>query len=140
MTIRETSREAYRHLIETGQLKGRQAAALDAVIKYGPATSGEIIAKGMLGDNTNLWRSRFVDLQARGLIREVGQRPCRISGRMCLLWEATGRSKPLDVKKGHRANGKLERVEKILREHSTLLAIEGAESIHELAERIVEAL
>lgn len=103
MTTRETSRIAYQQLVDSGQLKGRQAQALNATIKHGPATSAEIIDKDDLGENVNLWRARFTELQARGLIREVGQRKCKITGHLALVWEATGRSKPLDVKKGHKA-------------------------------------
>lgn len=104
MTTRATSREAYEHLIKTGALKGNQALVLDQLIHCGPCTSGELLDR-MKVDNVNAWRARFTELQARGLIVESGSRACKITGRRAILWVATDRRKPLDVKKGHRANG-----------------------------------
>ena len=104
MTTRETSRESYRQLVDSGQLVGKQALALDMTIRHGPGTSAEIIAH-LPGDNVNLWRARFTELNARGLIREIGVRKCKVSGRSALVWEATGRTKPLDPDKGHITSG-----------------------------------
>lgn len=103
---RATSREAYQALVDSGQLRGRQAEALWAVINNGPATSAEIISSAGLGANVNLWRARFTELVARGLIREVSARKCKITGRRALVWEATGRTKPLDAVEGHAVSGK----------------------------------
>lgn len=102
---RQTSREAYKQLIESGALKGNQALVLDQLIHCGPCTSGELLDR-MKVDNVNAWRARFTELQARGLIVESGSRACKITGRRAILWTATNRSKPLDVKKGHRIDGK----------------------------------
>lgn len=99
---RETSRQAYRQLVESGQLKGKQQTALLNVIEHGPATSAEIIQR--ISPNTNLWRARFTELQARGLIVEVGQRKCTVTGRTALVWEYSGRTKPLEPK--HRTGSK----------------------------------
>ncbi len=104
MTTRHTSIEAYDHLIKTGQLKGQQRAAMAGIINRPGATSGEVLdALGIR--NANAWRARWTELQARGLIRETGERKCRISGRLCVTWEATDRMKPLDMSKGARATG-----------------------------------
>jgi hypothetical protein len=97
---RATSRESYRQLVESGALRGKQASALEAVVLWGPATSAEIIDKAQLGENVNLWRARFTELQARGLIVETGTRKCKITGRTALTWEYSGRTKPLDPNKG----------------------------------------
>lgn len=102
MTTRETSREAYDQLVESGALKGKQAKALEQIVAHGPATSGEIIQR--LGPNVNLWRARFTELAARGLIVETGQRKCTVTGRTALVWEYSGRTKPLAPK--HRAGAK----------------------------------
>lgn len=100
MTTRETSIESYKLLVESGALRGKQAQALEAIIKRGPATSAEIIQT--LGANVNLWRARFTELQARGLITEVGTRKCSVTGRTALVWQYSGRTKPLAPK--HRAS------------------------------------
>lgn len=95
MTTQPTSREAYKLLVESGQLKGKQAQALEAVVRHGPATSAEIIQT--LGTNVNLWRARFTELQARGLIAQIGTRKCTITGRAAIVWQFTGRTKPLEA-------------------------------------------
>lgn len=92
---RATSREAYHELIASGALVGKQARVLGAIVDHGPGTSGEIIADAKLGANINLFRARFTELLAKGLIREVGQRVCKVSGRVGLVWEATDRTTPL---------------------------------------------
>ncbi|HUS27589.1 MAG TPA: hypothetical protein VMZ53_03750 [Kofleriaceae bacterium] len=102
MTTQETSRESYRILIESGKLRGKQAQALEAVMRHGPATSGEIIQT--LGTNVNLWRARFTELQGKGLIVEVGQRKCTVTGRSAIVWQYSGRTKPLELQ--HRAGTK----------------------------------
>lgn len=102
MKTQITSRKAFAQLVESGQLRGRQHEVLRAVIKHGPGTSAEIIAKGDLSPNVNLMRARFTELQARGLIVETGSRRCKVTGRTALVWTFTRRTKALDVKKGHR--------------------------------------
>lgn len=93
---RETSLEAYTQMVESGKLRGKQAEALAAIMKHGPATSAEIIQR--LGTNVNLWRARFTELAARGLITEVGSRKCTVTGRTALVWLWSGRTKPLKAK------------------------------------------
>lgn len=105
MTTRETSREAYRQLLESGELPKRQADALAALIEHGPATSAEIIVRYLPnGLNVNLWRARFTELAARGLIEEVDSRRCKVTGRTALVWQYSGRTQPLAAK--HRTSAK----------------------------------
>lgn len=108
MTAQQTSRDAYKYLVDSGLLVGKQRLLLDALIKSGPATSGEVLvalekASGVAIRNVNAWRARFTELQGRGLIREVTQRRCKISGRICVVWAFTGRVNPLDRKRGSAA-------------------------------------
>lgn len=106
MTTRTTSRAAYEHLVATGQLKAKQQRIMDKLIDMGAATSGEVLAA--LGvQNVNAWRARFTELQGRGLIVEVGTRRCVVSNRTCVVWQASDRRKPMDVKRGTR-DGKLQ--------------------------------
>lgn len=100
MSTRTTSRDAYVHLVRTGQLLGKQRKIIDKLLQIGPATSGEILKKLRVA-NVNAWRARFTELQARGLIAESGTRRCAVSGRTCLVWEATDRTQALDRKRGH---------------------------------------
>lgn len=97
---RDTSRASYDRLVAEGSLKGKQQAIMAVLIDLGTATSGEALLKIPGVRNVNAWRGRFTELQQRGLIREVAVRPCRISGRECIVWAPTGRDKPLDAKAG----------------------------------------
>lgn len=97
---RDTSRAAYERLVADGQLKGKQQSIMGVLTTLGMATSGEALLEIPGVRNINAWRGRFTELQQRGLIREVAVRPCRISGRECIVWAPTGRDKPLDAKAG----------------------------------------
>lgn len=98
--IRDTSRASYRRLVAGGSLKGKQQQIMHVLIGLGDATSGEVLARIDGISNVNAWRGRFTELQQRGLIREVAVRPCKISGRECIVWAPTGRDKPLDAQAG----------------------------------------
>lgn len=65
---------------------------LRAIRQYGPATSAEIIARGGLGTNINLYRARFTDLHDRGRVITTGKRTCTITGRRVLVWQVSTRS------------------------------------------------
>lgn len=97
MTTRETSRTAYQQLLKTGQIRGQQGKALANIVAFGPCTSGELFFE-MGIKNVNAWRARITELQSRGLIAETGQRKCKITGRLALVWEYTGRLAPLPPK------------------------------------------
>jgi hypothetical protein len=86
-------------LVAANLLKGHQSAIVLALVRCGPSTSGEILNEFHCR-NINAMRGRFTELSARGLIREVGQRRCKVSGRICVVWAPTGRDKPLNPAKG----------------------------------------
>lgn len=136
MTTRATSRKAYEELIASGQLKGKQAIALHSVIEHGPATSGEIIVRHVPGGlNTNLWRARFTELAARGLIVEAGTRKCEITGKSAIVWEYSGRTKALPAQ--HRVGAAklrklLGRACKLLQAHGGGAATSAAELLDEV--------
>lgn len=103
---RETSRAAYRTLVESGALKGQQAEILDLVIQHGAGTAAEILRGTVYDRNRNLARARFTELSARGLIVEVAARECKVTGTRALVWEFSGRTKPLSAKRAQRASRK----------------------------------
>jgi len=106
MVTASTSRAAFDDLVGSGQLVGKQKHLLKILMLTGPATSGEIIDQIGRVKNVNAWRGRFTELQARGLIRQVGERPCKISGRLCIVWSATGRDTALDEGRKHVATSR----------------------------------
>jgi hypothetical protein len=95
---RETSRESYKLLLESGKLPDAQGTILSAIVAKPNSTSGEICHELKL-ENVNAWRARFTELQARGLIVESGTRKCLVSGRTTLTWVYSGRTKPLVPKR-----------------------------------------
>lgn len=103
---RETSRAAYRELVASGTLKGQQAEILDLVIQHGAGTAAEILRGTVYDRNRNLARARFTELSARGLIVEVAARECKVTRARALVWEFSGRTKPLNVKRAQRASRK----------------------------------
>lgn len=105
MTTRSTSREAYRYLVKHGLLKGQQQRCLDKLINMGTATSRAVIQSLKISD-VNAWRARFTELHGRGLIIETGSARCPYTGRMVIVWAPTGRTKPLDGKRGARVSAK----------------------------------
>lgn len=105
--IKRTSQLAYEGLVASGQLKGKCMRVLNALVENGPATSGEVLNAYISGaTNVNAWRGRFTELQARGLIRQIGERPCKISGRLCIVWAPTGRDTALDEGRKHVATSR----------------------------------
>jgi hypothetical protein len=105
--IKRTSRLAYEGLVASGQIKGKCMRVLNALVENGPATSGEVLNAYISGaTNVNAWRGRFTELQARGLIRQIGERPCKISGRLCIVWAPTGRDTALDEGRKHVATSR----------------------------------
>lgn len=97
--IRDTNLEAFRHLEASGALSAARWEVYSATFEHGPHTSGEAFDRL----NTNrqrhpLSQSRavFTWLHDAGLLRVVGKRPCRVSGRACLVWDVTPRSVPLE--------------------------------------------
>ena len=72
-----------------------QAVVLAAIRRHGPATSAEIIHRGGLGANTNLYRARFTELRDRRMINATGKRTCTITGRSVLVWQVSNRTTPL---------------------------------------------
>lgn len=97
MTIRDTSREAYEELIKSGKLKGQLADILRYVAGMcDPVTSAEAVHGTKYARNLNCTRARFTELRERGLIREMGQRKCKITGRNAITWAYTERTTPLE--------------------------------------------
>ncbi len=94
-----TSLAAWQRMRDLGLLKGQLVDILEHVIQHGPGTAAEILHRTKYERNLNLSRARFTELQERGLIREIDARACKISGRHALVFEATGREKPLAAPK-----------------------------------------
>jgi hypothetical protein len=104
---RATSRAAFDHMISSGKLHGQLAELQELVVKHGEGTIAEIVAGTKWAKNLNLTRARFIDLRERGLISEVGQRECSVTGRTALEFSPTLRDEPLVVKRDRKPTRKL---------------------------------
>lgn len=99
-TVRETSEEAFRYLIESGILSEQRARTYTALYRRGPGTSAEIIMTMLAGVKVRTLtqnRARFTELRDMGLARELGTVTCQVTGRRAILWDVTGRVEPLPL-------------------------------------------
>jgi hypothetical protein len=89
---RQTSIDTYHAIESEGLLSKRRWEVYQALYHVGPATAGEVaqssgsVRNFSVGDNTH---ARIGELVERGVVREVGERECRVSGRMCIVWDVT---------------------------------------------------
>ena len=84
---RETSIEAYKSLIEGGVLPRMQGLIWSFLYAKGPATRNEI-ARG-IGSIPNDTSSRLRELISMGVVREVGEDTCRVSGKTVIVYDVT---------------------------------------------------
>lgn len=80
--VKPNSAESYYHLVSTGKLSLGHEFGLKIVARYGPGTSGEILAMATSQGYTvpGLWK-RFSELKQMGLIEEIEDRKCNVTGR-----------------------------------------------------------
>lgn len=121
---RETSIEAYNHLKETGVLSKRRFQVYHEVFRNGPITAGEVFK---YGDSHNVVKgsvcARLTELREMGLVKEVGERICRLTGKTAILWDVTSRMNPLELpRKQSKTNPDVQRAVIIERERCALLA------------------
>ena len=94
--VRETSREAYNALKNSGALSRLRWETYEYLFKFGPATQHDITQYYV--DRTGKicnHQQRFKELEVMGLIRPLGT--IREEGSSRTLWDVTSRSKPLPL-------------------------------------------
>jgi len=90
--IHPNSAEAFHYLEGTGKISAGHELAMRMIVRYGPGTSGEIIAEATRQGYTvpGLWK-RFSELKQMGLIEEIENRRCAVSGRTAAVLKACGK-------------------------------------------------
>lgn len=83
--MRRTSIDAYHAVMESGLLGERQKQAYDVLYKHGPLTGNEL---SKIMNLPGQWK-RCSELKKRDLTIEVGERECRVTGRICIIWDVT---------------------------------------------------
>lgn len=87
--MRDTSREAWAHLNESGTLAERQLAVLGVLCHREPCTATELEVRGG-------WK-RLSELERMGLVARGPARACRVTGHRAFTWQLTGRREPLPL-------------------------------------------
>ena len=93
MTTRDTSAEAYRTICDSGLLGLVHKHVYSTVYRHGPMTANEafeemrrmLVHRYRHDSNTH---ARFTELRDMGCLKEVGTRPCNITGRRAILWSS----------------------------------------------------
>ncbi len=97
---RDTSREAYFKLRDSGVLSERRWEVYELVYLHGPATSAELLERRIRGMRAlTQSRARFTELRDMGLLRELEPRTCKVTGHRAIVWEVTDESEPRPIKR-----------------------------------------
>ena len=98
MKTRQTSIDCYNQIKEQGLLSNMRFKVYEAILKKAPCTSAEVLST-MLSKNSAITssRARFTELRELGVIYEVQNRKCTITGRTSIEWGLTDRL-PIDFK------------------------------------------
>lgn len=111
--VRQTSVEAYKTIDKLGLLSLRRWQVYHSLFVHGPLTGGEVFVKcrdefpgqfqKMLNSNVI---TRLGELREMGVVKEIGEKKCSISGQNVILWDVTAdlprkldqKSKPKDFR------------------------------------------
>lgn len=87
---RETSTEAYHEIERSGVLGRLQWATYDRLFHAGPLTTRQVHAgiKAIARD-VGIVSTRLTELTAMGVVKEVGQVSCEVTGMSVILWDVT---------------------------------------------------
>ena len=117
---RSTSREALAYIESSGILGKRRTQAYRFLFDHGPMTANELSQHA--GNLSGLWK-RLSELRSMGMVREMGERKCAITGRQAILWDVTEKlpagSYSAPTKKPPLSELR-DRVEQLERENATL--------------------
>jgi hypothetical protein len=112
MNTRQTSIDCYNKIKEEGLLSKMRLKVYEAILNNAPCTSGEAFATMTTKENQiSQSRARFTELRELGVIYEVRNRKCTITGMNVIEWDLTDRL-PVNIKKStktkkHRLNDAL---------------------------------
>ena len=92
--MRQTSLEAYEYIKANNSLSTKRFRVYEIIFKHGPLTGGECakIYRQVYNDEAKFSesiRNRITELNRQGVVTEVNQRPCKVSGRNSIVWQVT---------------------------------------------------
>lgn len=100
--IRHTSIEVYHQIESEGLLSALRFDVYKTLFHHGPLTQMELcrkISNPIRQDRS--YMPRFAELKKMGVIKEVGEKVCSITGRNVLLWDVTDKL-PIKLEKPER--------------------------------------
>jgi len=108
--IRKTSRIAYKQIQEQGLLSQRRFEVYEALFYHGPLTANE--AREHIGGHVplNSVSPRMAELKDRGVVVEVGEKICSVTGKKAILWDVTD-SLPVEPPKRETSKEKIAKLE-----------------------------
>ena len=90
--VRQTSRLAYEAIHNSGLLSRMRCRVYDCLYQHGPMTAGELthMLKGPNEVHPSYHR-RLDELAVLGVAQRIpgGERPCKVTGYVCTLWDVT---------------------------------------------------
>jgi hypothetical protein len=95
--VRQTSITAYNQIKEEGLLSERRWQVYDTLFNHGPCTANELAKhfekmNFLLPGNVNLnIVTRLGELRNMGVVSELKERPCRVTGMTVIEWDVTDR-------------------------------------------------
>jgi hypothetical protein len=87
--MQRTSIETYKQITQEGLLTGLRSAVYQTLYNNGPLTQGELWKKYFFHRQRHDICPRFAELEARGVIACVDERPCKVTGRVARVYQTT---------------------------------------------------
>lgn len=89
--VRSTSIAVYRKIKEDGMLSRLRWVVYEALYHFGPCTQAELWSEHLSNFERNSIAPRFSELEDRGVIKAIGERPCRYSrmSQNSIVWDVT---------------------------------------------------
>lgn len=116
MTVQETSKEAFKHGMDSGLIKGLTSEIFAIILEYGPLTQAmgherycSLISKRTLRSVC----PRFSELKDMGVIEQDRVDECQITGRKAIYWKVVT-SCPANIKKPKKKMSNKDAVKKLL--------------------------
>lgn len=97
---RQTSIATYHAIRASGVLSRMRLRVYDWRYTNGEATRSEL-DQGMksAGEVNPSYHKRLSELERMGLVSVMHERPCKVTGRVCMAWETTNLTNPLPLTK-----------------------------------------
>lgn len=90
--VRRTSKEAFERIRSGGLLPKRRWRVYEYLFDHGPLTAMEVedafVRLGRVREGRHV-NKRLPELRDQGVVAEVGERKCRVSGENAILWDVT---------------------------------------------------